>query len=143
MVVTQVVLRFDWLAPSYRFLMECNKKVAPNKAVDLPDPQFSIALSASKGSHNYKPGISYLLLEDDDYKPYKEEYDTTGDFIEIQPLPKMRLQLVVMQVSDLRHMTSLTKTTTDFHCFQLNSKSTVFLCLTIRWMHSPSMKPGT
>jgi hypothetical protein len=87
MIVTHVLLRFDWQG-SYRFFTECNIKIGPHKAADLPDIKFNIALSASKGSHNYKPGISYLLLEDDEWKPYREEYDPKGEFLEIQPLPK-------------------------------------------------------
>jgi hypothetical protein len=87
MIVTRVLLHFDWLG-TYRFHEECNIEIPRNKAADLPDLSFHIALSASKGSHNYKPGIAYLLLEDDEWKPYKEEYDSKGAYIEIQPLPK-------------------------------------------------------
>ena len=93
MVVTQVLLRFDWMATS-RFVKNCNIKVSPNKSVDLPDTTFTIHLAAPQGSHNFTPGISYLLLENDEWKNH-EAFDSHGDFIEVKPLPKLDYSVFV------------------------------------------------
>ena len=88
MVVTDLLLRFDWQG-TYRYVKQCNVKISPKKSANLPDLSFTVDLSASRGSHNFKLGISYMLLENDEWKKYSEEYDPKGEFIEIQPLPKM------------------------------------------------------
>jgi hypothetical protein len=101
MVVTDVLLRFDWQG-TYRYVKQCNIKIGPKKSSNLPDMSFMIELSASPGSHNFKPGISYMLLEDDEWKKYTEEYDSQGEFIEIQPLPKKDFTVFVSHSNNFK-----------------------------------------
>jgi hypothetical protein len=88
MVVTNVLLRFDWMEKT-RYFKECNVKISPNKSADLPDLPFGIHLAAPKGAHKFTPGIAYRLLEDDEWKDYDEVFEPTGDFIEVKSLPKL------------------------------------------------------
>jgi hypothetical protein len=86
MVITNVKFQFDWMG-TYAWHKSCNIKVGPNKATDLPNIGFTVELSALPGSHNCRIGISYMLLEKDEWNKYGE-YEPRGEFIEIRPLPK-------------------------------------------------------
>jgi len=86
MVITKYYLTFDWMG-TYGYINDSIYKIPPNKSKELPDIHFSIELSAPKGSHKYKIGMEYQLLENDEWKKYIEK-ETAGDFIEIKSLPQ-------------------------------------------------------
>ncbi len=94
MIVTHVLLKFDWMG-TYRYVRECNIKVGPGKTVDLPDIRFTVGLGTSVGSHNFKLGISYMLLEDDNWVTYEDIYVSRGDFIEVYRLPPKDFKVFV------------------------------------------------
>lgn len=94
MLVTEILLRFDWMG-TYRWCELCNIKIKPDETVALPDVPFTIDLGAPPGSANFKPGVAYKLLEGNQWKDYGDTYVPHGDFIEIQPLPSKDYKVFV------------------------------------------------
>lgn len=86
MVVTDVLLKFDWMG-TYRWSHECNIKCNPGETVELPYVTFRIDLGAPTGSHHFEPGIRYKLLEEGEWISYEDTYVAHGDYIFIEPLP--------------------------------------------------------
>jgi len=111
MIVTRELLKFDWMG-TYRFVQECNINVAVGETIDLPDIIFTVDIGVCLGSHNYKPGVSYKLLEDDKWIPYEEVYVKRGEFIEIQRLPIKDFRVFVSH-SNASTDTSLVKACKD------------------------------
>ena len=94
MIVTNVLLRFDWMG-TYRYLTECNVKIKPGESEDLPDVRFAVNLGVSVGSHKFEPGVSSKLLEDGKWVSQNETYVGRGDFIEVKPLPPKDFKVFV------------------------------------------------
>jgi len=94
MVVTEVLLKFDWMG-TYRYVKKCNVKVKPGNTVVLPAINFLIDLGAPVGAHQFKPGVSYNLLKDKEWVRYEDIYVSAGDFIEIQRLPSKDYKVFV------------------------------------------------
>lgn len=94
MIVTRVLLKFDWMG-TYRYFRECNVRIEPGETVDLPDITFRVSLGVSPGSHNFKPGISYMLLEGGKWVSHDNTYVSRGDFVEVQRLPSRDFTIFV------------------------------------------------
>lgn len=94
MLITEILLKFDWMG-SYHYFRKCNIKVEAGKTVELPEIRFTIDLGVPIGSHNYKSGVSYKLLENENWVSHEHTYVSRGDFIEIKRLPPKDFKVFV------------------------------------------------
>ena len=67
MLVTKVGLKFDWMG-EFHWSQDCNLEVEPGAQIDLPSVPFTIELDASRGTHQYKPGVTYKLLTENGWE---------------------------------------------------------------------------
>lgn len=84
-VVSKVLLTFRWMGSSSYFT-ECSVDVPPKSTEELPKVRFKIDFGVPVGNNNYKIGVAYEMLEDDQWK-HHEDYVLSGEHIEIKPLP--------------------------------------------------------
>lgn len=85
MVVTQTLLKFDWMGTRHWY-RNCNVEIEPNHQAILPDVPFKIDLATSSGSHIATPGVTFKLLEEGKWVDYKEQFGKGGIPIFITPL---------------------------------------------------------
>jgi hypothetical protein len=65
MLVTEVGLAFDWKGV---FSKNCNIEIAPGAKMDLPRIPFQVDLEVGLATHEYKAGVTYMLLTKTNWK---------------------------------------------------------------------------
>lgn len=113
MLVSKVALNFDWMGSTYWY-KDCNLEIALGDKVDLPNVPFAIELEATRGTHEYKAGVTYKLLTERDWELQGENitYGRTGKHIMVIRAPERNFEVFVSH-SNSKEDTSLLEKTID------------------------------
>jgi hypothetical protein len=115
MLVTNVGLDFDWMETQY-WNKDCNIEIAPDARVDLPQVNFQIELDASRGTHEYKPGVAYKLLTETGWQAQGDGviWGVRGKHIMVVKAPKRHFEVFISHSNAPEDASLLEKTMDSF-----------------------------
>ena len=96
MLVTSVGLQFDWMGKFY-WKKDCNLEIEAGAEVELPKVGFTIELEATRGAHEYKPGVVYKLLTETGWELQSTDmtFGKTGKHIMVVKAPKRNFEVFI------------------------------------------------
>jgi len=114
MLVTKVVLKFDWMRTRY-YYKDCNIEIAAGAKVNLPTVLFKVTLEASTGTHLYKAGVVYKLLTESGWEDKGLGYVAHGRHVMLTEAPKRDFEVFVSHSNSPEDAQLLEKTIQSFN----------------------------